>query len=212
MIALPIALRLLPALMPTSALATTGAEAANVVRAFTVRVCDPVVPRTVLPAAVRVLEMLVRFSPSEKVAKPVLSMVKRSISWPVLLVLLLPAVVVLRIRAPPHLCVASCTMQHGSQLQSVHSAVAYDTQPITYRLSPVRHAQGCCLSKAGKLLHLSALVKQKPKGEVRWASLWGCCSEQAHSSQVTHTGAPHRSRYRPWAYSVYRAYLGCWPL
>ncbi len=99
MIALPIALRLLPALMPTSALATTGAEAANVVRAFTVTVCDPVVPRTVLPAAVRVLEMLVRFSPPEKVAKPVLSMVKRSVSWPVLLVLLLPAVVVLRIRA-----------------------------------------------------------------------------------------------------------------
>ena len=72
MIALPIALRLLPALMPTSALATTGAEAANVVGAFTVRVCDPVVPRTVLPAAVRVLVVLVRFIPPEKVARPVL--------------------------------------------------------------------------------------------------------------------------------------------
>ncbi|KAA6421011.1 MAG: hypothetical protein FRX49_09150 [Trebouxia sp. A1-2] len=47
---------------------------ANVVGEFTVRVCDPVVPRTVLPTAVRVLVVLVRFSPPEKVARPVLSM------------------------------------------------------------------------------------------------------------------------------------------
>ena len=119
MTALPIALRLLPAMMLTLALATTGAEVANVVGAFTVRVCDPLVPKTVLPAAVKVLVVLVRVSPPEKVAKPVLSMVRRSVSWPVLLVVLLPVVVVLRIRAPPQLCFASCTMQQGSQLQSV---------------------------------------------------------------------------------------------
>jgi len=116
MIALHIALRLLPAMMLTLALATTGAEVANVVGAFIVRVCDPLVPRTVLPAAVRVLVMLVRVSPPEKVARPVLSMVRRSVSWPVLLVLLLPAVVVLRIREPPQLCFASYTMQHNSHL------------------------------------------------------------------------------------------------
>ena len=126
---MPIALRLLPAMMLTLAFATTGAEVANVVGAFTVKVCDPLVPRTVLPAAVRVLLVLVRVSPPEKVARPVLSMVRRSVSWPVLLVL---AVVVLRIRAPPQLSFASCTVQQGSQLKSVQSAVVCMTQGLLH--------------------------------------------------------------------------------
>lgn len=132
MIALPIALRLLPAMMLTLAFATTGAEVANVAGAFTVRVCEPLVPRTVLPAAVRVLLVLVRVSPPEKVARPVLSMVRRSVSWPVLLVVLVLAVVVLRIRAPPQLSFASCTVQQGSQLKSVQSAVVCMTQGLLH--------------------------------------------------------------------------------
>ena len=42
-----------------------------------------------------------------KVARPELSMVRRSTGWPLLL-LVLPAVVVLRIKLPPQLPVESC--------------------------------------------------------------------------------------------------------
>ena len=67
------------------------------------------VPRTVLPAAVRLEAVLLRVTPAEKVARPALSMVSRSVGWPLLL-LVLPAVVVLNTRLPPVLPVASCRM------------------------------------------------------------------------------------------------------
>ncbi len=105
MTALPKACRRLPATMLTAALATTGAT--NVVAALTIKVCAPVVPRTVLPAAVRVLAVLLRVTLPAKMARPELSMVRRSTGWPLLELLLLPAVVVLRIKLPPHLPVVS---------------------------------------------------------------------------------------------------------
>ncbi len=109
---------LLPPLMPNTtlpralkaALAVIGAVVAKVAAALTVRVWLPVVPRTVLPAAVRVLLVLLRVMPPVKVARPELSMVRRSTGCPLLL-LVLPAVVVLRIRLPPQFPVESC-IQH----------------------------------------------------------------------------------------------------
>jgi len=91
----------------TKPLAVMGAVEVKVVAAFTVRVWLPVVPRTVLPAAVRVLPVLLRVIPPVKVARPELSMVRRSTGWPLLL-LVLPAVVVLKIKLPPQLPVESC--------------------------------------------------------------------------------------------------------
>ena len=102
-----------PGLMLTAALTVTGAVAANVVAALTVRVCAPVVPSTVLPEAVRVLLVLVRFTPLVKLARPVLSMVRRSASWPVVLALLLPTVVVLSIKLPPQLPAESCKVKRA---------------------------------------------------------------------------------------------------
>lgn len=105
----------------------------------------------------RVLAVLLSKMLLVKVARPVVSMVRRSVNWPVLLVVLLPAVVVLRTRAPPQLCFASCAMQQGSQFQSVAVCCgSYDTRLITHSLSWVRHTPGCCSqkSKLDKLLHL----------------------------------------------------------
>ncbi len=86
-------------------LAVKAAVEAKLLAALTVRVCADVVPRTVLPAAVRVLAVLLRVTLPAKVARPVLSMVRRSVSWPVL-----PGAVVLRMRLPPQLPVASCSV------------------------------------------------------------------------------------------------------
>ena len=105
--ALPRALKVLPLLTVTAALAVIGAVEAKVVTALTVSVCEPEVPRTALPAAVRVEVELVRVSPAEKLANPELSMVSRSVGWPLLL-LVLPAVVVLKTRLPPVLPDVSC--------------------------------------------------------------------------------------------------------
>lgn len=55
----------------------------------------------------RVLAVLLSRMLPEKVARPVISMVRRSVSWPVL-----PAAVVLNMRLPPQLPVASYTTQH----------------------------------------------------------------------------------------------------
>ena len=52
----------------TRALAVMGAVEAKVVTALTVRLWLPVVPRTVLPAAVRVLVVLLRLTPVIKAA------------------------------------------------------------------------------------------------------------------------------------------------
>lgn len=106
----PLAARVLPALTVTAALAVTGP--AKVLAAFTVRLWAEVVPKIELPVAVRLLAVLLRVTLPEKVARPVLSMMRRSVSWPVLLVLLLPAVVVLRVRPPPQLPLTSCNMHH----------------------------------------------------------------------------------------------------
>ena len=84
----------------TAALAVMDAVEAKVVTALTVRVWLAEVPRTVLPAAVRVVAVLVRVTPPVKVARPALSMVRRSTGCPLLL-LVLPAVVVLNIKLPP---------------------------------------------------------------------------------------------------------------
>ena len=84
-----------------------GAVDAKVVAAFTVRVWVPEVPSTVLPAILRVEVEVVRERPPEKLASPVLSMVRRSTGCPLLL-LVLVVVVVLNTRLPPVLPVASC--------------------------------------------------------------------------------------------------------
>ena len=107
-------LALLPAVPNTvlpravrAALAVMGAVEAKVVTALTVRVWLPEVPRTVLPATLRTEVAVVRLMPPVKVARPALSMVRRSRGCPLLL-LLLPAVVVLNTRLPPVLPAASC--------------------------------------------------------------------------------------------------------
>lgn len=53
---------------------------AKLLAALTVRVCAPVVPRTVLPKALRMLLVLVRLRLPVKVARPAESMVRRSAS------------------------------------------------------------------------------------------------------------------------------------
>ena len=64
-----------------------------------------------LPAAVRLLAVLLRVTPPVKVARPALLMVSQSVSGPVL-----PAGVVLKMRLPPHLPVASCMHSMFPQL------------------------------------------------------------------------------------------------
>ena len=61
-----------------AAFAVMGAVEAKVVTALTVSACEPEVPSTVLPLAVRVEVGLVRVTPAEKLARPALSMVRRS--------------------------------------------------------------------------------------------------------------------------------------
>ena len=102
---------MLPLLTVTAALAVMVAPDAKVVAALTVRVWVDEVPRTVFPLAVRVEVGLVRVTPPEKLARPELSMVRRSVGWPLLLVL--PAVVVLNTRLPPVFPVASCSISCG---------------------------------------------------------------------------------------------------
>ena len=100
--------------MLTSALTVTGA--ANVATVLTVKVCTPDVPSTVLPATVRVLLGLVILTPPAKVDSPVLSIMRRLLSWPEGLRLLVPAVLVLKIRLPPQLPVLSCTPPTNSNM------------------------------------------------------------------------------------------------
>ena len=104
---LPVAPSTTFALAVTSPLAVMGAVEAKVVAAFTVRLWLPLAPRTVLPAAVKVLLVLLRVTLPENVARPVLSMVRRSIGCPAEFVLL-PAVLVLNTKLPPKLYVESC--------------------------------------------------------------------------------------------------------
>ena len=75
--------------------------------------------KLVLPATVRVLEAAGKATLPVKIAKPLLSMVKRSISWPEL-ELELPVLLVLNTRLPPSLLVASCS--------STPSALCKDTR------------------------------------------------------------------------------------
>ena len=116
MTALPRALKLFPAVMLTGAVAVTAD--AKRVAALTVSVCELVVPMAVLPVVLSVfnsalpdtvrvpvgLGMLMLLA---KVANPLLSMVSRSTSWP-LPVLVLPVELVLKMRLPPSLLAASC--------------------------------------------------------------------------------------------------------
>ena len=109
----PRALNKLPFATVTAAFAVTAAFVVivapdtKVVAALTVSAWVDEAPRTVLPAAVRVEVELVRVTPAEKLARPALSMVSRSTGCPLLL-LVLPAVVVLKTSLPPVLPVASC--------------------------------------------------------------------------------------------------------
>lgn len=96
---LPRALKLFPEVTVTEADAVRGA--ANTLAALTVSVSAPVVPSTVLPAAVRVLLESMRLTEPVKLAVPLLCRIKRSMSCPVVLLLLVLTVVVLRIRLPP---------------------------------------------------------------------------------------------------------------
>ena len=105
---LPLAPRTTLALAVKAALAVMVAVDAKVVTALTVRVWEAEEPRRVLPAAVRVEEGLARVTPPEKVARPELSMVRRSTGCPMLL-LVLPPALVLSTKLPPVLPVASCT-------------------------------------------------------------------------------------------------------
>ena len=105
-VTLPRALKLFPAVTVTAVAAMRGST--KVLAALTVSVSAPVVPSTVLPAAVRVLFELMRLTEPVKLAVPSLCRVKRSVSCPAVLPLLVLTVVVLRIRLPPQLPVASC--------------------------------------------------------------------------------------------------------
>ena len=119
MTVLPNELNMLVLLTVTAALAVTAAfvvmaaaetmvaVGAKVVAALTMRVWLPEVPSTVLPATLRVEVEVVRETPPVKVARPVLSMVRRSTGCPLLL-LVLPAVVVLNTKLPPVFPVVSC--------------------------------------------------------------------------------------------------------
>ena len=112
----------------TLPLAVMDAVLAKVVAALTVRVWLPLVPRAVLPAAVKVLPVLLRVTPPVKVARPVLSMVRRSKGCPVEL-LLLPAVVVLNTRLPPCLSVASCR-QNATNFWALSSSNSMRTNKL----------------------------------------------------------------------------------
>ena len=67
--------------------------------------------RTVLPLTVSELDSVGMLTLPAKVARPLLSMVKRSTSTP-LLPLMLPVALVLNMRLPPNLPVASCKFGH----------------------------------------------------------------------------------------------------
>ncbi len=133
----PSALKALSAVMLTGALAVTAAVAVNSVTALTVRVCAALMPmavlplvdrlvRSVLPVTVRVLDAPGMATLPVKVAKPLLSMVKRSASW-LLPVLVLPVVLVLKIRLPPSLPDASC---RNDQLVSELLSSSSDDQQL----------------------------------------------------------------------------------
>ena len=131
--AFPRALRMFPAVMVTGAAAVTAA--AKLVAALTVSVCELVVPMAVLPLVlslfssvlpdtVRVAVGLSMLVLPKKVARPLLSMVRRSTSW-LVPVLVLPVELVLKMRLPPSWPAASCTqalldsaMESSCQLQN----------------------------------------------------------------------------------------------
>lgn len=91
----------------TGAFAVIGAVESKVVSALTVKDWDPSVPRIVLPLAVKVLKVLLSVTLPVKDARPLLSMMRRSVGW-LLLALVLPVPLVLNIRLPPKLPVTSC--------------------------------------------------------------------------------------------------------
>lgn len=78
-------------------------------------------PRTVLPLAVSVPEVLFSVTLPVNVAKPVLSMITRSIGR-LLLTLVLPEALVLRIRLPPKLPVVSCIHGVHAGFMKYHTA------------------------------------------------------------------------------------------
>ena len=132
MTALPRALRRFPAVMMTGAAAVTAA--AKLVAALTVSVCELAVPmmalpevlsvdNSVLPNTVRVPVGLSMLILPAKVARPLLSMVSRSRSWPVP-VLVLPVALVLKMRLPPSLPAASCIRAAFDRANAFTLAVA----------------------------------------------------------------------------------------
>ena len=116
--AFPRALKMFPAVMLTGAAAVTAE--AKLVAALTVSVCELVVPMAVLPLVLSVFSSVLPDTARVpvglsmlmlpvKVARPLLSIVSRSRSWP-LPVLVLPVELVLRMRLPPSLLAASCIL------------------------------------------------------------------------------------------------------
>ena len=102
-------------------------------------------PRTVLPWTVKLVEVPLSSAPPVKVVRPVLSMVRRSVSWPLLALLLVPAVVVLKIRLPPHLPVASCASSSvfdSSFALLPHAETATHRMHVGMRLVSKTHSKG----------------------------------------------------------------------
>lgn len=76
-------------------------------------------PRTAFPLVVKVLEVLLSVTLPVKDARPLASMARRSTGW-LVVALVLPAALVLRIRLPPKLPVASCTTQPDAGVRWQH--------------------------------------------------------------------------------------------
>ena len=104
----PKLLRVFPAVTLTAALAVMGAVDAKVVTALTCRLWLPLVPSTALPASVRLAAVLDMVRPPVRVVRPLLLMVRRSMSWVAAEEEVLPAALVLKIKLPPRLPAASC--------------------------------------------------------------------------------------------------------
>ena len=120
-VTLPSALKLFPAVTVMAAAAMRGA--ANELAALTVSVLVPVEPSCVLPAVLRVFNKVLPVTERvpvglgmarlpARVARPLLSMVRRSTSW-LPPVLVLPVELVLKMRLPPSLPVTSCIHAKG---------------------------------------------------------------------------------------------------
>ena len=64
-----------------------------------------------MPATVKLLDGLDRVKPAVKVARPLLPMVRRSMSWELGVAVVLPVALVLKTRLPPRFPEASCKGQ-----------------------------------------------------------------------------------------------------